>query len=273
MRSVAALVVDPVAIRDIRAAVGSAARAYFVDDDGALRELAERNSLDAVVVEIGSGRAREIGPAMTALRHGFPSLPIIAYARIGADLSREVADAFRAGADRLVLRGVDDLALAMRQALERPRDVHYGRLALARLGADLPPHIAPVVTYCLEHINEPFTVEALARASGVHRKTLVNRFARAGWPPPSVTAAWCRVLVATLALETPGRTLAQTAPLVGCPSAPALRAMVRRLTGRSPRVLRELGFDGVLALLRSTIREHPEGGDSGEARSHADRGT
>jgi AraC-like DNA-binding protein len=270
MLYVAGMVTDPAAIREVRAALGRNASAEFVTEHDDLLRLASRTRLDAVVVEVGSGQVRMLAAVVSALRKSFPALPIIAYCRPGPHASEEITRIVRAGADELALRGIDDLGLTIRRALGRSPAGHHSQRVLQRIAAAAPPDVLPVVTYCLDHICEPLSVDALARAHQVHRKTLVNRFARAGWPPPGVVSRWCRLLVAASLLQDPARTVAQTAPLVGCPSPMALRALLRRLAHAAPRTLRRRGFDSALALFRLALerprRDRREVSDASDGR-------
>src|SRR3546814_9586520 len=82
----------------------------------------------------------------------------------------------------------------------------------------LPICLTPFVTFCLEQARRAITVPEAAAALGVHRKTLVDRLAAAGFPTPSAMIAWCRLITAARLLEDPGRTVEQVALLLDFPS-------------------------------------------------------
>jgi len=88
----------------------------------------------------------------------------------------------------------------------------------------------------------------------VHRKTLAARLARAGMPTPLALIGWCRLLAAARAMEEGGRTLEQVALRLEFPGAAALRNMLARYTGLSPReVRRRGGVQSVIAAFRRTL--------------------
>ena len=71
----------------------------------------------------------------------------------------------------------------------------------------VPATIVPFLRYCLEHARRNITVEEVAAAMGVHRKTLVDRLKAAHLPSPRAMIGWCRLLMAARLLDDPGRTI------------------------------------------------------------------
>jgi AraC-like DNA-binding protein len=102
------------------------------------------------------------------------------------------------------------------------------------------------------------SVEAVARTLGVTRKTLVNRLARAGMPGPSAMLAWCRLLLAAVALEDEGRSVKSIALTLDFASAGAHRSMMKRYTGQQPNEIRASGGLAVVvaAFRRCVVDRH-----------------
>ena len=78
----------------------------------------------------------------------------------------------------------------------------------------------------------------MARALGVHRKTLANHCRAEGFAPPGTVVAWCLILLTTALLATPGITVERIAMQLNFPSGTALRNMLKRHTGLRPIDLR-----------------------------------
>jgi transcriptional regulator GlxA family with amidase domain len=147
----------------------------------------------------------------------------------------------RIGADRLLLRGFDDLASNVRDLVTPMRaetDVHT---ALERIGLRAGP-AAATVAYCLRRAaGGPFTVQQLADDLQVSRRTIALWFRRAGLPAPERLIGWCRIYEVARRLSDPSRTVSQVARDLRFSSASDLRRMVSRYTGYTPTELREHG--------------------------------
>src|SRR3954470_18971978 len=112
-------------------------------------------------------------------------------------------------------------------------------------------HGDPVVGHALRLLHHnpahPWTVEELARESGVSRAALARRFGElVGEPPIAFLTSWRIALAADLLLE-PGATIGSVAHEVGYGTPFALSGAFQRLRGVSPREHREAarrGADG-----------------------------
>lgn len=187
------------------------------------------------------------------LRDEFPSVPVVMYLPMSALVSGAVMEYARAGVSQLVFQGVDDLTSSLRSAVNAALD-HVSAVAF---GADLepliPPTIVPFLRYCLEHARRDITVEEVAAAMGVHRKTLVDRLKAAHLPSPRAMIGWCRLLIAARMLDDPGRTVEQVALKLDFPSGAALRNMFKRYTGLRTTEVRQNG--GARCLVHAFKRE------------------
>jgi len=82
--------------------------------------------------------------------------------------------------------------------------------------------------------TEPWTLDALARETGLSRSSLAERFTTfVGTPPMSYLARW-RLQIAARLLETPSVSVAQAAAEVGYQSEAAFNRAFKRHTGAAP---------------------------------------
>lgn len=208
-------------------------------------ELAPRlvasTGVGAIVVEPRDDTGSSTAPLVGALRGAFPRIPVLAYCDHRRDRSTDILALARAGVHELVFRGVDDVRPALGTVLASAARHCTAAQLVAQLRDVVRGEALPFVAYCLEHAAEPLTVVSVARALGVHRKTLVYRCAQAALPSPRAVIAWCRLVMAAQLLEDRGRSVEQVALALDFPSGTALRNMLKRHTGLSPRELRVPG--------------------------------
>ncbi|HEU4566161.1 MAG TPA: helix-turn-helix domain-containing protein [Gemmatimonadaceae bacterium] len=266
MTSIAGLVVD----REARARIAQALRghghAVFCESSVELRAVLARQHVTAVLMELRD-RAGALTTSMVALlRRDYPSVPVVVYAALAPTTPHDLLAAAKAGASGIVLKGVDDAGVALRTALTSAADDCVARRIMGELEPALPGRVRrrvqPILEYCVLHARSAPTVDGLARALGIDRKTLVNRLRSAGLPPPSAVIGWCRLLLAAHLVEDAGRTVEQVALELDFPSGAALRNMLKRYTGLQPREVRERGgLACALAAFRDAL-----GGRRPEAR-------
>lgn len=225
----------------------------FCERPAELRALIENDLASVVVVDLRDREGNSTLALVRDIRESFPSIPVLLYCAISPDTSRDVLAFARAGVNDLVLRDVDDLRWTLRTALSTAADHCSARTIIGELEGIIPPNIMPMIRYCLENGRRAMTVEDVAEALSVHRKTLVDRLTAAGLPTPSAVIAWCRMLVAARLLEDPGRSIEQVALLLDFPSGTSLRNMMKRYTGLRPGEIRENG--GVRCVLHALRRE------------------
>ena len=107
--------------------------------------------------------------------------------------------------------------------------------------------VRPIVDYGLRHANEALTVDRVARALGLHRKTLAERCSLSGTLPPQQVLGWCRLLAAAVLLEDRRRRVEHVAFELDFPSGAAFRNLLKRYTGMSPAELRAKGTIGEMS--------------------------
>jgi len=111
----------------------------------------------------------------------------------------------------------------------------------------------------LEHAGEHIDRDEFAAVFGMTRRTLHNRFLRAGLPSPRPFLTWCRLLVASALLEQPGHTLDSVAGVLDFPDGGSLGQYLRRYTGSNVTQLRDRGIlHTTIGALRSQLAELAE---------------
>jgi AraC-like DNA-binding protein len=232
--------------RQCRARWEEAVRGYgrmgFCDRAAELApRLVASTGVGAIVVEPRDDSGSSTAPLVGELRGAFPRIPVLAYCDHRRDRSTDILALARAGVHELVFRGVDDVRPALGSALASAARHCTASQLLAQLRDTIPAEALPFVAYCLEHAAEPLTVQGVAAALGVHRKTLVHRCAQARLPSPRTIIAWCRLVMAAHMLEDRGRSVEHVALALDFASGAALRNMLKRHTGFSARELRAAG--------------------------------
>lgn len=221
--------------------------------EAVLEEAVRARPVTAVVIAARNQYCTLTVPTIRRLRASRPAMPILAYVALDPTNAADVIALAQAGVSGLVFRGVNDLGVALRAALERAEIECTVQLAMLRLSTVAPPETHAILEHCLQHGHEELSVESLALAIGVHRRTLVNRLTAAGLPGPHEVIGWCRLVAAATMLQDPRRAVEQVAAVSGFGSGPALANMLRRYTGLRPSELRTLG--GVECVLDAFVRD------------------
>ena len=250
---VAALVRDPVSRARLIDALRTEASVRYCERFSEVFALVESGLANLVVLDHRDFDGSPTLPTVRRLRDEYPSVPIVMYLPMSAVISGAVMDYAKAGVSQLVFQGVDDLKSSLRSAVDAALDQVSASALSDELESLVPPTIVPFFRYCLEHARRDFTVEEVAAAMGVHRKTLVDRLKAARLPSPRAMIGWCRLLVAARLLDDPGRTVEQVALKLDFPSGAALRNMFKRYTGLKTTEVRENG--GVRCMLHAFKRE------------------
>lgn len=250
---VGALVWDPSSRARLQDALRGQASARFCARQQELLTLLENNLASVVVLDMRDQEGNSTLGAVRHIRAAFPSVPVVLYWSLAPDTSRDMLEFARAGVNHLVLKGVDDIRISLRSALSDAADHCSALSLLSELASVVPSNILPMLRYCLENSRRALTVEQVAVALGVHRKTLVDRVSTAGMPTPSAIISWCRLLLSARLLEDQGRSVEQVALLLDFPSGTSMRNMMKRYTGLRPGEVRENG--GVKCVMHAFKRE------------------
>lgn len=260
---VVALVIGAKCRARIRGGLSGRAHVLFCDLRAQLMKLAADARATAVIAEPRDGAGEDVSPAIVALRVGLPSVPVIAYIADDRASSGDILAMARAGVHDLVRAGFDDIDFSLGTALASATAAAATASARDELERLVPPDAWPFVSYCLTRSHAPISVRAAADALALDRRTLLRRLERAGLPPPSRIAGWCRVITAARLLDEPIYTLEQAALRLDFPSGTALRNMLVRYTGLRPREIRQNGgLSCVLHLFKRELCGAPESADT-----------
>ena len=207
---------------DARACVADGARPGFgVRYDTCVDQLLETLrtlAVALVIIDAADAQGRSMGSAIAAIRHGFPSVPVLAYCPMPSGRSDVVVDVVRAGATGLILRGIDDTRPAMRAAILSARRGSVARRIHDEVALHLPPAALPLLRYAVSRAGDEPSVEDAAASLGVDRKTLFNWLRDCGQVRPREFINWVRLAIVVGMLEDPG------AP----PNRPRSRPVLRR---------------------------------------------
>lgn len=251
----------------VNAPAGAGAAPTFVDTVGDLLAVLGTAHFAALVIEAHDRHGISTEEAIRSIRAGYPQLPILGIAPLGPTTSGAVLALARAGVHELVIRGVDDVGIALRSALQSAmRHAAASRVEEA-LRSQVPGAARPMLRLGLEHAAHALTVPELARSLGVHRRTLVNRLRAHRLPPPSEFLAWMRLLLAAALLEDHARPIERIALELQFPSANAFRNSMRRYTGLGPS---EVRMNGGLACVVAAYTRSTMSQDAREASENID---
>lgn len=99
--------------------------------------------------------------------------------------------------------------------------------------------LGPLLTWIVEHLDEPLTVDVLARHSAMSPRTFARRFREETGTTPHAWVTRQRVLAAEALLESTTRSVDQIAADVGFANAANLRHHFTRIRGLSPQRYRQ----------------------------------
>lgn len=242
----------------IAAALRADASVHATDDLRAVRELAAVPEVVGVILDPPPDARDLLEAVVRDLRARFPALPLIAMCELSPRSLHQSVSLVRAGVDGFVVKDGDDVGAAIRAIVDAARVTRSVDWIAAQLHPDVPGRVMPVLEFMIRHANQPLAVATVAHGLGVHRRTLVNRCATYRLPAPTVMISWCRLLLASWLLESPGRSVEQVAFHLGFGSGAALRNMLRRYAGITPRQLPNRGGTAwLLEQFRCALRAGP----------------
>jgi AraC-like DNA-binding protein len=191
-----------------------------------------------VLAEARDMEHEPVGPALSALIQRYPGVPVLGYCGTGARHAADLRDLARAGVHELVFADVDDYPALLRAKLSRGEEARAAAAVLRGIDAYLPPLLRSLVEYCVQFPRDSHDIARIAKALGVHRKTLVNWCRRAQVPPPSTLITWVRLLLAAELLRSPGQAVERVANTLEFASPTSFRNQCRRYLGMRPTELR-----------------------------------
>jgi AraC-like DNA-binding protein len=240
-RSIAALVTDPLMRARLGGALDGLANIAFYEQASELAAAVAAFRPTAVITQLRDRHAAALLPTIRVLRAQFPFIPVFAYVQLTSEGIHDLVEAAQAGISDALVYGVDDSRFALKRALARATGTAIEERVLTEIRGLVPPSLHHFFAYCVHHTDRPLSVSAVARAIGVHRKTVAHRLSTAGLPAASVIIGWCRLIQAAGGLEDTGRPVEQVAYELDFPSASSLRNMLKRYLDLRPSDLRQRG--------------------------------
>ena len=224
----------------IRDALAGVAEPQFVTTNaGMLQALrAGQDGIRTVLLEAHDSAGRPTAGLVRQITILFPTIPVVGYCSQRPEESQDILALSSAGVHELVFKQQDDHAVLLRTILDSAHQACVADLVLHHLEGRLPVRVRALVEYCLTNPEQAHSVDGVARALGVNRKTLVNHCRAEHFPAPGAVVAWCLILLAAGMLAARGVTVERIALQLNFPSATALRNMLKRYTGRRPAELR-----------------------------------
>jgi AraC-like DNA-binding protein len=221
---------------------------------------ATAESIDVVVIGVESSETGRAARVIRGIAQTRPTVAIVAYCRIGSQYSADIRALALAGVHQFLFGGVDDTGVALRAVLDAARGHRDGERVMERLAALIPPGLQPAVEAILARPDEIITIDGLAEALGIRRRTLFLRCTRDAFLPAGELLIWVRLALVAHLLETTGCTVEAIARQLRYPSDTALRNTIKRHTGRRAHDLRGgHGLDCVLSALGERIRRARNG--------------
>ena len=186
------------------------------------------------------------------LKQRLPRLALICYVVVTPERARDLFDAGRQGMDGLVIADHDDAPIDILRIIGLAESRALADVVRRSLsGIDSVVYDATMLAITKAH--ERLSPLALARQLGVPRRTVSQRLASAGYPPPQRLLTWGRLIVAAHMLEDRHRSADRVAASLDFPSGSAFRNTAQRYLHATPRQIRSRG--GAQYAIRSFFRQ------------------
>jgi AraC-like DNA-binding protein len=224
----------------LRGALAGTAEPHFVGSVAEVLQVlrADHGSIRVVLLEAHDAAGRPAAGLARQVTTLFPAMPVVGYCSLRPEDSQDIIALSSAGVHELAFKQHDDHAVLLRTILLSAEKACVADLVLHELEGRLPVRIRPVVEYCLTNPEQAHSVDDVARALGVNRKTLANHCRAEGFPAPGAVVAWSLILLMAGLLASPGVTVERVAGQLNFSSATALRNLLKRYTGLRPAELR-----------------------------------
>jgi hypothetical protein len=233
--------------------VVSCSAAHFFD-------LAARNDLDVLIVELEAGGALTLAPSEFGARSGVS--PVLLYLTPLHDALRSAVPFIQARHGcSLLFRGIDDrpapLRTAINDAVAEWLGARVARALSPEIGA-LPAAVATSVRDLLEHPDRFAKAEVLAGACGMSRRSLDRWLRRVGLVPAGTLVRAAHAIRGLNALSATGATLREAARAAGVRSERALVRGAASLTDASHATLQGVRSEfGTIPTFASSLRRTP----------------
>ena len=192
----------------------------------------------ALLLEPTDARGTGALPLMAAARRRDPEMPVIAIVRRATGWSAATVALLEAQPTAVSVEEDHDLTSVVRALAARLTQAALVARIWPQVEDDVPEALRPLVRVALARATGPLSVEAVADALGLHRKTLWSQCRRHGVGSVQAMMTWCRLLAASHALQTSSRPIDVIAEDLAFASPTAMRNSIRRHLGTTASALR-----------------------------------
>jgi AraC-like DNA-binding protein len=253
MGVIATLLPTPAHLQRLRTAIRDRHQVVACDDWTTLVQACEQQPVRVAVVDIFAGGHANFD-RVRHLKHRLPRVTLIAYVAFTADRAHDVFDAGRQGMDGLVIADQDDAPRPLLALIEQAESRSLGS-TIRRILDDVEPTARDAMLLSVTRAHERLAPEGLARLLALPRRTVSDRLAVAGFPPPQRLLTWGRLIVAAHLLEDAHRSADRIAAALDFPSGSAFRNTCQRYLGATPGEIRERG--GAAYVVRAMLQRQP----------------
>jgi AraC-like DNA-binding protein len=253
MGVIATLLPTTAQLQRLRTAIRDRHQVVSCDDWDALVYVCEQQPVRVAVVDIFAGGHANF-ERVRHLKQRLPRVTLIAYVTFTADRAHDVFDAGRQGMDGLVLTDQDDAPRPLLALIEQAESRSLGS-TIRRILGDVDPTARDAVLLSVTRAHERLAPEGFARLLALPRRTVSDRLAAAGFPPPQQLLTWGRLIVAAHLLEDTHRSADRIAGALDFPSGSAFRNTCQRYLAATPGEIRERG--GAAYVIRAMLQGQP----------------
>ncbi|MEP6494022.1 MAG: helix-turn-helix domain-containing protein [bacterium] len=258
MGVIATLLPNATHLQRLRTAIRDRHLVEACDDWSSLLDICERQPVRLAIIDLFA-HDRTNFERIRHLKQRLPRLTLIAYITFTAERAHDLFDAGRQGMDGLVIADLDDAPRALLGLVEHAESRSLG--AVVRRALDgIEPMVRDAVLLAVTRAHERLSPQGLARLLALPRRTVSQRLAAAGFPPPQRLLTWGRLIVAAHLLEDQHRSADRIAVALDFPSGSAFRNTCQRYLHATPGDIRARGGSAyvVREMFRSTPLSTPE---------------
>jgi AraC-like DNA-binding protein len=267
MGVIATLLPNAIQIKRLRTAIRDRHELVACDDWETLMRVCERQAVRLAMIDLfAHGRANF--EHVRQLKQRLPRLTLIAYVTFSPDRTHDVFDAGRQGMSGLVIVDQDDSPRALLALVEQAESRSLSSVVAASL-TNVDPAIRDAALLAVTRAHERISPEDLARLLALPRRTVSQRLATAGFPPPQRLLTWGRLIVAAHLLEDRHRSADRVAAALDFPSGSAFRNTCQRYLHAAPHEIRARG--GAAYVIRAMLRQTGVDRDPGSSPRTARR--
>lgn len=239
MGVIATLLPNASHLQRLRTAIRDRHQLVACDDWADVLQTCESQPVRVAVVDLFAGGRANFERVRT-LKQRLPRLTLIGYVSFAADRAHDFFDAGRQGMDGLVIADQDDAPRALLALVEQAESRSLGSVVRGALSA-VEPTVRDATLLAITRAHERLAPTGLARLLALPRRTVSQRLATAGFPPPQRLLTWGRLIVAAHLLEDSHRSADRIALALDFPSGSAFRNTCQRYLHLTPGDIRARG--------------------------------